>query len=134
MKKIYIFLIVLIVFAVLFFAEHQPATLIVINASESFYSDFEIKEEKVYIYCSLLIENKDDCEKKVELEALFEQDKLNGLLKDDPLQGFASDCETTQFDLVKGSNRIEVVFIGEHGGANEKHDRKLPQIQIIEVQ
>lgn len=50
------------------------------------------------------------------------------------LTGYASDLETTEFNLENGDNRIEVVFIGDYAGKSQKYDRLLPQIKISELQ
>ena len=54
----------------------------------------------------------------------------NGLLKKSLLSGYASDYETTEFKLEKGDNWIEVIFIGDYAGKNQKYDRLLPEIII----
>lgn len=98
---------------------------------ESFYSDFKVENGKVYIYCRILIENLTGTEKEVALEASFENDVKNGLLKEAILKGYSINEGTKIFRLQKGENQFNVVFVGEHAGGNQKHDRALPNIKII---
>lgn len=105
-----------------------------IDEEESFYSDFKIENNKVYIYCNVLIKNPNKDGTKITLNGVFEDDVKNGLLKESLLTGYASDFETTEFGLQKGDNRIEVVFIGDYAGKEQKYDRLLPEIKITELQ
>ena len=105
-----------------------------IDGNESFYSSFKIENNKVYIYCNVLIKNPNKDAVKIALSGLFENDVKNGLLKESLLTGYASDFETTEFNLGNGDNWIEVVFIGDYAGKNQKYDRLLPEIRIIELQ
>ena len=125
-KKIIIFV---LSFLVLCFCSCQKNELS-IDDKESFYSDFKIENNKVYIYCNLLIKNPNNDDTKIALSGVFENDVKNGLLKKSPLNGYASDCETTEFKLEKGDNWIEVIFIGDYAGKNQKYDRLLPEIII----
>ena len=104
-----------------------------IDAEESFYCDFEVKDDKVLIYCTILIENPTNAEADIMLSANFENDVKSGLLKESPLDGYQSDLETKTFKLVEGDNRVDVVFMGEYAGTYQKHDRLLPEIQLIVV-
>lgn len=105
-----------------------------IDKKQSFFSDFKVENEKVYIYCTLFIENLQDSQKTVELKATFEDDAKNGLLKNASLYGYATDKSTKNFKLHSGENKIEVVFIGDFAGTNKKQDRLLPDIEIIEIE
>ena len=48
-----------------------------LNEGKSYFSDFKIENDKVYIYCTLFIENKSDTEKVISLNASFEKDVEN---------------------------------------------------------
>lgn len=78
-----------------------------IDAEESFYSDFEVKDENVLIYCTLLIENPTNSDTNITLSANFDDDVKLGLLKYASLDGYQSDLETKTFKLIKGDNWIE---------------------------
>ncbi|MBE7059630.1 MAG: hypothetical protein E7389_02265 [Ruminococcaceae bacterium] len=128
------FLIIFILsFMVLCFCSCQKKEISV-DYKESFYNSFKIENNKVYIYCSVLIKNPNKDVAKIELSGVFKNDVKNGLLKESLLSGYASDCETTEFNLKNGDNRIEVVFIGNYAGKNQKYDRLLPDINISELQ
>ena len=103
-----------------------------VDNKESFCSDFKIENNKVYIYCNVLIKNPNEGSAKIALSGVFENDVKNGLLKEPLLNGYSSDLETAEFKLEKGDNWIEVVFIGDYAGKNQKYDRLLPEIKISE--
>lgn len=131
MKKFFLILSVLILIA-LFFNYHP--SVVSIDIEESFYSTFKIENSKVYIYCNVLIKNPNKNGVKIELAGMFNNDFKNGLLKDPLLNGYSADCETSTFELEEGDNRIDVVFIGDYAGNNQKYDRMLPDIRIHELQ
>ena len=62
MKKIFAFL--CIVFLMLSLISCQTKD-IKLNEEKSYFSDFKIENDKVYIYCTLFIENKSDTEKVI---------------------------------------------------------------------
>ncbi len=101
---------------------------------KSFFSNFKIEDGKVYVYCMLYIDNLTGEEKSIQLKATLENDVENGLLKEALIDGYSIDETTQYFQLQKGENCLEVVFIGEHAGGEQKYDRKLPDIEIIEVE
>jgi len=128
-----VFILLVLSFVVLCLCSCQKRE-IRIDRNESFYSSFRIENNKVYIVCNVLINNPNIEAAKVTLSGLFENDVKNGLLKEALLPGYATDCETAEFNLEKGDNRIEVVFIGDYAGTNQKHDRLLPEIRISETE
>ena len=105
-----------------------------LNEEKSYFSDFKIENGKVYIYCTLFIENKSDAEKVISLNASFEKDVENGLLKEALISGCSLDESTQKIQLQKGENQLDVVFVGAYAGAEKKHDRLLPEIEIIEIE
>jgi len=104
-----------------------------LNKEKSFFSDFEIENDKVYIYCTLFLENQSNSQEVVEIKALFESDAKNGLLKEENLYGYTVDENSKTFTLEQGENQIDIVFIGEYAGTPEKADRLLPEIEIIKT-
>ena len=131
MKKILAFLCILCMMLSLFSCQVKEIKL---NEEKSYFSDFKIENDKVYIYCTLFIENKSDAEKVISLNASFEKDVENGLLKEALISGCSLDESTQKFQLQKGENQLDVVFVGEYAGADKKHDRLLPEIEIIEIE
>lgn len=105
-----------------------------LNEDKSFFSDFKIENDKVYLYCTLFVENSSETERTVTLKASFEADVKNGLLKEALTVGYSFAEGAEEFRLQKGENQIDVVFIGEHAGGDQKHDRRLPDIMIEELE
>ena len=105
-----------------------------LNEDKSFFSDFKIENDKVYLYCTLFVENLSETERTVILKASFEADVKNGLLKEALTVGYSFAEGAEEFRLQKGENQIDVVFIGEHAGGDQKHDRRLPDIMIEELE
>ena len=105
-----------------------------LDEADSFFSDFKVEDDKVYIYCTLFIENQSDIEKNVALKASLDNDAKNGLLKEAVIDGYSVDGSTKTFKLQKGENQIDVVFIGDYAGTEERIDRLLPDIEIIEME
>ena len=105
-----------------------------LNEEKSYFSDFKVENDKVYIYCTLFIENSADDEKIIELKATLNDDAENGLLKEAVIDGYSRDEATKNFTLQKGESRIDVVFIGEYAGTDEKLNRLLPDIEIIPIE
>ena len=98
MKKILAILCILCMMLSLFSCQTEDVKL---DKEKSCFSDFKIENDKVYIYCTLYIDNKSDTEKVISLTASFEEDVENGLLK-----------EYTFFNLVKNVCSIFVCFLG----------------------
>ena len=131
MKKILAILCILCMMLSLFSCQTEDVKL---DKEKSCFSDFKIENDKVYIYCTLYIDNKSDTEKVISLTASFEEDVENGLLKESLVSGYSLDESTQEFQLEKGENQLDVVFIGEYAGVDQKHDRLLPEIEITEVE
>ena len=114
----------------------QPpsSSLITIDKSKSFFSDFEIRDDKVYILCNVVIKNTFSIEKEIKLNAIFNDDKESGLLKEALLAGYKDDFETDIFCVNSGETIIKVFFVGDWGGNRIKHDRNLPDINITIIQ
>ena len=130
MKKTLSVLFVLCMVLSLFSCQAKEIEL---NEEKSFFSDFKIENNKVYIYCTLFIENKSDTEKVISLKASFEKDVEIGLLKEALVSGYSLDESTQEFQLKKGENQLDVVFVGEYAGVDKKNDRLLPDIEITEI-
>ena len=126
-------LIVLIIIAISLFVNSQKLDLQIIRA-QSFFSEFNIEGEKVYIKCELLVKNISSEDKSFILNAILKKDAETGLLKDKNLQGYGTDLSNNYFSInSKSELRILVIFVGDYAGTDRKHDRKLPEIIITEV-
>ena len=130
MKKILAILCMLCMMLSLFSCQTEDIKL---DKEKSCFSDFKIENDKVYIYCTLYIDNKSDTEKVISLTASFEEDVENGLLKEALASGYSLDESTQEFQLEKGENQLDVVFVGEYAGVDKKNDRLLPDIEITEI-
>ena len=131
MKKFVVFICIACMALSLFSCQ---SSYIKLDKEDSFFSDFKVEEDKVYIYCTLFIENQSDIEKNVVLKASLDNDAKNGLLKEAVIDGYSVDGSTKTFKLKAGENQIDVVFIGDYAGNEEKIDRLLPDIEIIEIE
>ena len=106
---------------------------IILNKDKSLFSDFKIIDDKVYIYCTLFIDNRAGSNKDIKIKALFENDAKIGLLKEAALYGCSVDKNSGIFNLEQGENQIDIVFIGQYAGTPKKVSRALPTIEIIEI-
>ena len=131
MKKFLVLLCIVCMMLSLFSCQVKDIKL---NEEKSYFSDFKIENDKVYIYCTLFIENKSDTEKVISLKASFEKDVEIGLLKEALVSGYSLDESTQEFQLKKGENQVDVVFVGEYAGVDKKNDRLLPNIEITEIE
>ena len=131
MKKFLVLLCIVCMMLSLFSCQAKNVKL---NEGKSYFSDFKIENDKVYIFCTLFIENKSDAEKVISLKASFEKDVENGLLKEVLVSGYSLDEGTQEFKLQKGENQLDVVFIGKYAGADKKYDKLLPDIEITEIE
>ena len=115
--------------AVLCFCTKSNPMMQVIKLTEesSYFNDFTVKNNKVYMNCALVIENISTKGVTVRIKASSPQDVSGGLLKSAGLHGFSKDLATDTFTLSTGENQITVIFIGEYGGTNIKQNRLLPE-------
>ena len=49
------------------------------------------------------------------------------------VSGYSLDESTQEFQLKKGENQLDVVFVGAYAGVDKKNDRLLPDIEITEI-
>jgi hypothetical protein len=127
----YVIIFLLISIITMFCGCAKKNTLEIIN-KESYYSNYIIDGDKVYIECELAFNNLRETETTIELYADFPDDVELGLLKNAKIMGYHDDLLTSTFSLPEGKTRIFVVFIGDFAGTNQKHDRNLPNITIVQ--
>ena len=107
---------------------------IVLLKKESYFNQFYIKGNKVCVDCNIVLHNQSDKVKKVKLLAHMKEDADNGLLKDTEVNGYDKN-ENDVFVLPANSKEeYKVNFIGDFAGKEEKRNRNLPEIEIIEVE
>lgn len=98
-----------------------------IDRDESFFNDFWVEDGTVYIECNLTIKSTMDYD--VYVEGHFPQDE-GKLLKERSIYACDKETESYRFKLVRGTNKFNVVFVGEFAGTYQKNDRLLPSITI----
>jgi hypothetical protein len=100
----------------------------------SWFSDFEVIDDKVLIKCKIAIKNNTENNIEYRINAIFKDDVRIGLLRKETLEGYKEDLVTNVF-TISANETIEnekIVFIGEFAGNYQKHDRNLPKkINII---
>lgn len=133
-KYIILPVIILLIVGVIFmqvFTKFRHENKVRIIGNESFFSEYSVDGNNVYIKCEITVINRTSEVIKVGFFADFLEDVQLGLLKDTKLKGYKEDKRTEEFYLQKGQNRIVVVFIGEFAGTNQKANRNLPLIEIV---
>jgi hypothetical protein len=101
---------------------------------ESYFNDFKIIDDKVYIECKITIKNNTGKNIKYKINAIFNDDVRIGLLKNEILEGYNEDLENNIFNISANETikYQKIIFIGDFAGNYIKHDRALPKkINII---
>lgn len=100
---------------------------------ESYYSNFHVENDKVYIECVVTIKNSDKYKKTINLSARFDEDVNIGLLKQAKIYALSSSNMKEKFEIKQNSkDTFDVVFVGDFDGTMKKHDRTLPDIDIVD--
>lgn len=112
-------------------ASCNRADQIYIDKNQSYFSDYEVENDKVFIKCHITLENTFQDEKMVTLSAKFPEDVTSGLLKSEKIKALNEDGSEMKFVLSpQASTSFDVVFVGEYSGTNQKDNRNLPEINI----
>ena len=97
----------------------------------SWYSDFSVQGDKVYITCVVTVE----CSEATELQIYGDFRKDAGkLLKNPLLLGqLGEDINSLQSTaaLPRGQTELRVVFVGDFAGTDQKQNRLLPQLYLV---
>lgn len=132
-KKFCIVICIIIIVSINFISNNGKANLKIIY-KDSYFSNFTVFDGKVFINCELVIKNVNSEDKIFKLNATMKDDVTTGLLVNENLEGFDSEYIEKEFKIdKKTTSSFLVVFIGDFGGTNTKHNRNLPEITIIEV-
>ena len=108
-----------------------PANEIKINRDLSYFSGFEVIDDKVHIKCYITLENSYRTEKTVRLSMNSPDDVALGLLKNSPIKALSDDGSEIDWLIDPTSTKsFNVIFVGEFAGKQEKTDRLLPEITI----
>jgi hypothetical protein len=101
MKKSIYFLVFLLILGMTFmlFTSCNTNNKIYIDESKSFFSDYEVLNDKVFIKCYVTLTNSFDIEKTVKLSARLPEDVTIGLLKKDEVKVLNEDGSEEEFVL-----------------------------------
>lgn len=140
MKKLLIVLfgiaaVVIVTVIVISFVINNKTDDLRIVKDTSYFSDFYIEGEKVYIKCELTIKNYSSVDKSFQLSAILKDDVKLGLLKSENLKGYNQELTNDKFTIEKKTTEtFSVIFVGDFAGTNRKHDRNLPEIVITTIE
>lgn len=131
-KYIYILIFILIgVSMFMLFTSCKTTDKVYVNKKMSYFSDFEVENDKVFIKCYITLINKFDVEKTVTLSTKLPEDVTTGLLKTEEVKALNEDGSEIDFVIPpKTSKSFYVIFVGEYAGTNKKHDKNLSEINI----
>ena len=114
---------------------------IIMDKEHSYFHDFKIYNGKVYMYCTITLENITDNDLLFSIFAESYEDKVNGLITNERMKGYeweidektreikVTDKKKFFINRKQKISELKIVFIGEHG--NMKDNRNLPDIYIV---
>ena len=142
--KGYIMIVVFILCVILLgLSSKKNKEAIIIDKEHSYFHDFKIYNDKVYMYCTITLENITDNNLSFSIFAESYKDKVNGLITNERMKGYEWEIDEKTRDMkvtdkkiffINGKQKIselKIVFIGEHGSGNMKDNRNLPDIYIV---
>ena len=109
------------------------ASSVVVQKDGSWFSDFEVVGEQVNFYCFLRLKNTGEQAQTVSIYGSFDADVHGGLVAESRLLAHdTSDLRETAFYVPAGTEiDVKVVFSGTFAGTAVKHDRLLPELEIV---
>lgn len=142
--KYYIIIVIFILCVILLgLLSKKNKEAIIIDKEHSYFHDFKIYNGKVYMYCTITLENITDNDLLFSIFAESYEDKINGLITNERMKGFEWEIDEKTRDMKVTDKKIffinrkqkiselKIVFIGEHGSGNMKDNRNLPDIYIV---
>ena len=105
---------------------------IIIDKEHSYFHDFKIYNGKVYMYCTITLENITDNNLSFSIFAESYKDKVNGLITNERMKGYEWEIDEKTRDMKVTDKKIffinrkqkiselKIVFIGEHGSGRLK--------------
>jgi len=106
---------------------------IILDEATSFFSDFDVVGDNVYIYCTIVLTNTTSKERLFKVKGFFDDDLKGHLLLERELYAYGEEETTTFFLHANETKTFEICFIGKFGGRGIKENRLLPKIEIIDV-
>jgi len=116
---------------------------IIIDKEHSYFHDFKIYNGKVYMYCTITLENITDNDLSFSIFAESYKDKANGLITNERMKGYEWEIDEKTRDMKVTDKKmffinrkqkiseLKIVFMGEHGSGYMKDNRNLPDIYIV---
>ena len=142
--KYYIIIVIFILCVILLgLLSKKNKEAIIIDKEHSYFHDFKIYNGKVYMYCTITLENITDNNLSFSIFAESYKDKVNGLITNERMKGYEWEIDEKTRDMKVTDKKIffinrkqkiselKIVFIGEHGSGNMKDNRNLPDIYIV---
>lgn len=116
----------------------MPSRSVSILWDDCGFSDFEVIDGKVFLYCSVSLTNHSDDVQYVELLADDEEDVFTGLLTQSSLLAYSKVNENYEPLIITLKPHqvlydISAVFIGDYAGKEQKMDRLIPAFNVIHV-
>ena len=142
--KYYIMIVIFILFVILLgLLSKKNKEAIIIDKEHSYFHDFKIYNGKVYIYCTITLENITDNDLSFSIFAESYKDKANGLITNERMKGYEWEIDEKTRDMKVTDKKmffinrkqkiseLKIVFMGEHGSGYMKDNRNLPDIYIV---
>lgn len=131
MKQYTLVLLIIGVSMLMLFTLCKTTDKIYVDKKTSYFSDFEVENDKVFIKCYITLTNTFDVEKTVNLSTKLPEDVTIGLLKTEEIKALNEDGSKMDFVLPPNASKsFDVVFIGEYADTDKQHDRNLSEINI----
>lgn len=142
--KYYIMIVIFILFVILLgLLSKKNKEAIIIDKEHSYFHDFKIYNGKVYMYCTITLENITDNDLSFSIFAESYKDKANGLITNERMKGYEWEIDEKTRDMKVTDKKmffinrkqkiseLKIVFMGEHGSGYMKDNRNLPDIYIV---
>jgi hypothetical protein len=97
----------------------------------SYFERYEIADEKVCFYSQITLRNKTDIDKKIQLDGDFFAYQIEGLVKEEYIQGKIQGGDTDFIEI--GAHDVvvyNILFCGEFAGKDFEVSRALPHMKI----
>ena len=142
--KYYIMIVIFVLCVILLgLLSKKNKEAIIIDKEHSYFHDFKIYNGKVYMYCTITLENITDNNLSFSIFAESYKDKVNDLITNERMKGYEWEIDEKTREMKVTDKKIffinrkqkiselKIVFIGEHGSGNMKDNRNLPDIYIV---
>lgn len=126
-------IVILSVFVFLFlYGRMNDKAGVKIEREQSWFDEFYIKDDRVYIRCYVTMQNSGNEDKYVKLEANMEEDADKKLIRNAKVIGYDEKGVDEFLVPANSTERYTIYFIDDFAENNVKQDRNLPEIEIVE--